>query len=141
MLLSATKSNLSTRLWLGRQETIRKTSNRDGNRGAKINSVIFSPAGTKLVYIIPLIWEKLTINFHEWDQFFNFHECEARVKIMRIDSHEWKLFVNSRKSVVLRANSGIKYQESPIVIEEQKLTINTPSAEGVLLVIIPWSRN
>ena len=74
---------------------------------AKINSVIFSPAGTKLVYIIPLIWDELTINFHEWDQFFNFHECEARVKIMRILAHEWKLInVNFRKSVVLCANSG-----------------------------------
>ena len=51
---------------------------------------------------------------------------------MRIDSHEWKLFVNFRKSVVLRVNSGMKYQESPIAKEEQKLTINTPSVEGVL---------
>ena len=34
---------------------------------------------------------KLTINFHEWDKFCNFHECEARVKIMRIYAHEWKL--------------------------------------------------
>ena len=34
---------------------------------------------------------KLTIHFHEWDEFFNFYEYEARVKIMRIHAHEWKL--------------------------------------------------
>ena len=31
---------------------------------------------------------KLTINFHERDEFFNFRECEARAKIMRIHAHE-----------------------------------------------------
>ena len=87
---------------------------------------------SELVNIIPLIWEKLMIDFYEWDQFFDFRECGARVKIMRIDSDEWNLVVNFRKTVVLRANFGMKYQESPIFLKEQKLTITTPSAEGIL---------
>ena len=98
--------------------------------GKQVSFLTSSFTKIKLVYIIPLIWDKSTINFHEWDQFFNFHECWARMKIMRIYSHEWKSRVNFRKSVVLRANSGIKYQDSPIDTEEQKSTINTPSAEN-----------
>ena len=44
------------------------------------------------------------------------------------------LIVLFRKSVVLRANSGMKYMDSPIVIEGKELTSDTPSAEGVLIV-------
>ena len=49
---------------------------------------------------------KLTIDFHEWEQIPNFHECKVRVKIKWIYSNVWSLITEIfEKWIELCANS------------------------------------
>ena len=55
---------------------------------------------------------KLTKNFHEWDEFFNFRECDSTSENYENSFSRVKICnVNFRKSIELWCNSGVQEKQ------------------------------
>ena len=71
---------------------------------------------------------KLTKNFHEWDEFFNFRECDSTSENYENSFSRVKICnVNFRKSIELCANSEVPTIPPPFIIFSLKKQQQTGS--------------